>query len=744
MSGEIGRTPYWKRLESWFLAAAFLILVITSFSAWQNWQEFAGLRAEGKAARDAIDQLEAIVVSVREAEASQRGYLLTGQDSYLEPYNRVVAAIPSEFARIDELAPAQGPLLREIHRLVSEKLTEMQQTIDLRRDKGLDAALQVMLKDQGWELTNRILAGTRNFRSIQTAVYQHLADSISSLGNQILYVSLGGDLVLCVLLLLAAISMHAGAERREELIAALQEDDRRLRDLRQTAESAEERVRHILESIGDGFVSVDCDWNITYCNAEAAKLLRLPPSEMLSKSFWTEFPDASSPELAPRYRLAMEEHKPVNFESFIKSRNSYWEQSVYPARDGLSVYFRDVTERRRLEERARHSQKLESLGVLAGGIAHDFNNLLTAILGSASLIQEELPPDSPVRPFADNVIQASERAGQLTRQMLAYSGRGRFVVEPIDLTVQIREITALLETSITAQVELVLDLKTEGILIDADSSQIQQLVMNLVINGAEAIGSAAGRVIVSTRVQELDTHTVPDNLAGDPITPGPYILLEVHDTGIGMDEATLARIFDPFFTTKFTGRGLGLAAVLGIVRGHRGVIKVYSHPGKGTTFKVFFPVTSGQAMPKAVAPVSDFRGSATILVVDDEAVVQKLARSTLERYGYRVLVASNGKEAIDILSAPGDQTAVILLDMTMPVMSGEETLSKIRLIRPEAKVIASSGYNEIEALRRFGAGITGFLQKPYRASQLLEKVKLTLLGEPLPDRETIPPSHRSA
>jgi PAS domain S-box-containing protein len=743
LSDQTGRTSYWKRLESWFLAASFLILVVTSFSAWQNARQFSTVRAHGRFARDAADNLEEIVVSVREAEASQRGYLLTGNDSDLEQFNRVISTMPQEFQKVKELAPDQTASLKEIQRLVEEKFADMRQTIDLRRSKGLDAALHQILTDHGWDLTNRIRAAARDFRSVKIAAYQTDSAVISSLGNQILYVSLGGDLVLCVLLLLASISMHAGAVRREELIAALQEDDRRLRDLRQTAETAEERVRHILESIGDGFVAVDCDWKITYCNAEAAKLLGLPAAEMLSQSFWNQFPDAANPEVESSYRSAMEDQKQVSFERFIKSRNSYWEQSVYPARDGLSVYFRDVTERRRFEERTRHTQKLESLGVLAGGIAHDFNNLLTAILGSASLIQEELPLDSPVRPFADNVIHASERAGQLTRQMLAYSGRGRFIVEPIDLGVQIREITALLESSITAQVELVLDLNTEGILIEADGGQIQQLVMNLVINGAEAIGPLGGRVIVSTRIQEIDSQVITDNLAGDSLDPGTFILLQVHDTGAGMDESTLARIFDPFFTTKFTGRGLGLAAVLGIVRGHRGAIKVYSNPGKGTTFKVFFPVAKGQIIRELAAPVSDLRGTATILVVDDEAVVQKLARSTLERYGYDVLVASNGKEALEVLASSDDHISAVLLDMTMPVMGGEETLSKIKAMRPLIKVIASSGYNEIEAVRRFGEGIDGFLQKPYRASQLMEKVKFTLLAAQPPDRGTTQHSSRS-
>jgi PAS domain S-box-containing protein len=708
------------------LAAAFLILVVTSYSAWHNWREFAHLRARGRAARDTVVQLEDILVVIREAEASQRGFLLTGEAPYLETYNHGAATLPSQIQRLRELAPDQMAPIKELDRLTAAKFQEMNETIDVRRTKGADQALKMVLNGRGWELMNRIRSAIRNLSAVKNAEYQDDTGRISSLGNQILYISLGGDLVLCILLLLAAISMHAGAERREELIVALQDDERRLHDLRIAAESTEERMRHILESIGDGFISVNREWIVTYCNAEAAKILGLAAADVLGKSFWDEFPVAESPDVEAKYRSALEDRKLFSFESFIKSRNSYWEQNVYPAHAGLSVFFRDVTERRRFEERARHSQKLESLGVLAGGIAHDFNNLLTAILGNASLIQDELPADSPVQALAGSVIQASERAAQLTRQMLAYSGRGRFIVEPTDLALQVREITALLESSITSQVNLVLDLQTSGILIDADTSQIQQLVMNLVINGAEAIGPASGRVIVSTRLEELDAQFAKDNLAGDHAEPGPYIRLEVHDTGAGMDQETLARIFDPFFTTKFTGRGLGLAAVLGIVRGHRGAIKVYSNPGQGTTFKVYFPVTKGQSLPRKLSSLFDFRGSATVLVVDDEEGVQRLASTTLERYGYEVLLASNGKQALDMVSAANGKISLVLLDMTMPVMSGEETLARLRILNPSVKVIASSGYNEIEAMRRFGAGISAFLQKPYRATQLVEKVKLTL------------------
>jgi PAS domain S-box-containing protein len=719
-------TPYWKRLETWFLAAAFLILVATAISAWLNWQSFASARNQARLNRNLADDTEKVLTSLRDAESAQRGFLVTGKDAYLEPYTQAISTIPDQLQELRASTPDQGTRLDELDREMSAKLAELKESIDARRTGGFESARQIVATDRGRESMDRIRVLIRTIRNAEYARYQAYAQTVESRANQSLYIYMGGDIVLCILLVLAGISMTAGAERRDELIGALQEDERRLRDLREKAETAEEQVRNILESIADGFLSFDRNWIATYCNNEAARIFDRPKSDIVGRDFWKEFPEFTGDEFETKLRAAATDRNAVNFQTFLKCRNSYWELSAYPSRDGLTLYFRDITVRKRFEERSRHSHKLESLGILAGGIAHDFNNLLTAILGGASLVQEELAKDSRLRPLIDNVIVAGERAGQLTRQMLAYSGRGRFVVEPIDVSHQIREITALLESSVTPQVELILDLQSEGVLIEGDAGQIQQLIMNLVINGAEAIGQKPGRVVVSTRVEQLESMAERDHLAGGDLPAGAYIRVEVHDTGVGMDEATLSRIFDPFFTTKFTGRGLGLAAVLGIVRGHHGAIKVYSNPGQGTTFKVFFPIAKGQIIPLKEASNLDFTGTATVLVVDDEDVIQNLAKSTLERYGYRVVVASNGEEALKVFGSMKEEIALVLLDMTMPIMSGEETLTHLKALHPTVRVIASSGYNEIEALRRFGDGISAFLQKPYRSSQLAEKVKLTL------------------
>jgi two-component system cell cycle sensor histidine kinase/response regulator CckA len=392
----------------------------------------------------------------------------------------------------------------------------------------------------------------------------------------------------------------------------------------------------------------------------------------------------------------------------------------------LSERRQNQEERERLQAQLLQVQKLESLGVLAGGIAHDFNNLLTAILGSASAAMLTLPNESPARPDLDNVVLASRRAANLTRQLLAYSGKGHFEVRAIDLSVHVRELATLLETTISKKVQLRLELTEDMPPVAADIAQVQQIVMNLVINGAEAIGDQRGTVLVTTGLQNIDEFYVQSLFSSEGIAPGNYVYLEVHDTGCGMDEATKMRIFDPFFTTKFTGRGLGLAAVMGIVRGHKGAIKVYSSPGKGTTFKVFFPAADGTAVGPA-PEVMSFRGEGLALVVDDDQGVREAASRLLEFFGFSVLQAVDGRHGTEVFRQHASEIVVVILDMTMPEMNGEETFREIRRVRSDVPVILTSGYNEIEATRRFTAkGLAGFLQKPFTPKELTQKLALAL------------------
>jgi two-component system cell cycle sensor histidine kinase/response regulator CckA len=384
---------------------------------------------------------------------------------------------------------------------------------------------------------------------------------------------------------------------------------------------------------------------------------------------------------------------------------------------------RDITERKEAEEerliferKLLETQKLESLGVMAGGIAHDFNNLLTGMMGNASLAKLELDSDAPAMRNLERIEVACQRAADLCKQMLAYSGRGRFVVQPLNLNQVIHETTELMRFSIAKNALLKLDLAPDLPTVKADATQMRQVLMNLVINASEAIGESTGVIQVLTslsaasRAQLKELHLSPDLPEGD------YVTLEVNDTGCGMSPETLSCIFDPFFTTKFTGRGLGLAAVLGIVRGHHGGIKVTSKPGRGSKFRILLP--RGHPVPGEARPTPrparpwNLRGS--VLVVDDEEIVRDAVRAMLHAFGLEVLVAVDGVEALSLFEQHAARIDCVLLDLTMPRMGGVETFHAIRQVRPKTPVVLMSGYDEQEAVQRFdGNCLTGFLQKPF-------------------------------
>ena len=396
---------------------------------------------------------------------------------------------------------------------------------------------------------------------------------------------------------------------------------------------------------------------------------------------------------------------------------------------GVSSVVQDITERKRFKGQLRHRQKLEGLGVLAGGVAHDFNNLHTCILGNANLALNNLSRSNPPRARVEEVIQASQRAAELTGQLLAYSGKGRFHIQPVDLPEVVRGISKLVRTSIPKNVQLRLELARHLPPVEADASQIQQLVVNLVINGAEAIGEYSGAVLVTTGTQLLGQDDLRETFAAEGIAPGPYVSLEVCDTGCGMTQETRSKIFDPFFTTKQTGRGLGLAAVLGIVHGDKGAIQVYTAQPQGTTFRVLLAADKSQQVRlKVEESLTDLTRTGTILVVDDEEMVQRSAKAALEHYGYQVQLAANGQEAVDLFQRQGEQISAVLLDMTMPVMSGEEMLQQLKRLRPDVRVILSSGYSEVEAVQRFtGKGLANFIQNPYESTALAAKLKKVLM-----------------
>ena len=382
------------------------------------------------------------------------------------------------------------------------------------------------------------------------------------------------------------------------------------------------------------------------------------------------------------------------------------------------------------EAQSRHVQKLESIGVLAGGIAHDFNNLLHVVLGNADIALSNLTAGSPAREPIEEVVRATLRAADLTRQLLAYSGKGAFVVRHLDLSTEVREMATLLRTGISKQATLAWELASKLPAVSADPTQIRQIVMNLITNASDALGETGGTITLRTgvtRLEDLDDQHFGVPLEGEgqvDWSKGPFVYLEVGDTGSGMTPDTLSRIFDPFFSTKFTGRGLGLAAIMGIVRSHHGLIRVRTAPGEGTSFRVLFPAVAGTAVKsrKAKAERSDWQGSGTILVVEDEEGVREVAERILQEIGFQTIGAEDGRRALEIMEEVGDSVTAVLLDLSMPRMGGAETFRRLRGSRPELPILMMSGYTEQVVAPQFsgsGPGITGFLQKPFLAEDLI-------------------------
>ncbi|MCC7163189.1 MAG: response regulator [Anaerolineae bacterium] len=391
----------------------------------------------------------------------------------------------------------------------------------------------------------------------------------------------------------------------------------------------------------------------------------------------------------------------------------------------------DITERKLEEERQKvferkmqETQKLESLGVLAGGIAHDFNNLLVSILGNVGLVLVDLESNSPVREPVEQIKVAAQRAADLTRQMLAYSGKGRFVMQRINLNSVITEITQLLHVSISKNAQLKFNLMQNLPPIEGDVTQVRQVLMNLIVNASDAIGDRQGAISLSTGAVNADREYLAGSFMVPDLPEGAYVFVEVADDGVGMDRETQTKIFDPFFTTKFTGRGLGLAAVLGIVRGHAGAIKVYSESGQGSVFRVLFPVKEiPREAEKTPSDSLQAKGNGTVLVIDDEEVVRNVTKRMLARLGYTPLLAEDGPAGVEMYQKFKDAIVCVLLDMTMPRMSGEETLGHLKRIKPDARVLLMSGYSEQEAGNRFnGKGVSAFMQKPYTPQDLQEKL----------------------
>jgi PAS domain S-box-containing protein len=511
--------------------------------------------------------------------------------------------------------------------------------------------------------------------------------------------------------------------------------------------ASESKLRAILEHAIDLVVILDRSGLVSYSSPAASRILGYGIGEKVG----TPAADLVHPDDLETYATVLGElvqtpglSRTIEIRILHKDGTPRLVEAVshnaldVPGVHGIVVNARDITERRQvelerqaMEAKVQQAQKLESLGVLAGGIAHDFNNLLMGIMGHAGLALMEATVDPPLRRRLHQIEVAATRASELTNQLLAYSGRGKFQVEPLSLSRLVDEMETLLETVISKKAILEHHFAHDLPLIDGDATQIRQVLMNLITNASDALEDRTGRITITTGA--MATGPLTPCIAGTP-PDGMSVFLEVTDTGSGMAPETLQRIFDPFFTTKFTGRGLGLAAVLGIIRGHLGAIQVISQPGHGTTFRLLFPCSNQTTGPEVWEdrPAQAYRSHGIILVVDDEESVRSVAACSLERCGFTIHTATNGRDGLRAFQERAALVRAVVLDLTMPILGGDEVLAELRSGGgPGATVpiLLSSGYSSADVagnLLRYGP--IQFLQKPYNPGDLIQKIR-GCLGE---------------
>ena len=505
---------------------------------------------------------------------------------------------------------------------------------------------------------------------------------------------------------------------------------------------SEDRTRALLAAIPDMMFRLTRDGTFTEFFTHHTEDLYVPPEQIVGSNIRDLFPPQMAEQSLACVQQALATGDPVAHEYSLEMDNEtrhFEARHVKANEDECVAIVRDMTElkqaheeRLRLEVAIQQAQKLDSLGLMAGGIAHDFNNLLTGILGETDLLMAALDMGSPRWERVERIQRTARRAADLTTALLAYTGRTNLERRVVDLSVLASDMTRLFETVIGHRAQLRLQLAEDAIRVEGDPTQLRQVVMNLITNAVDACaGVPDALVVLATGETTVDEAVLADASGADDMHPGPYAFVEVRDSGRGMEAAAVGKVFDPFFTTKSSGRGLGLATVLGIVRAHAGTVIVQTSPGRGATFRVLLPLTE-RPVTQVENPSLSIRMPAgvvgtTLLVVDDEEAVRAVTRGVLEREGAMVLEAEDGPTAIQLLAADPGAVDMVLLDVTMPGMSGYETLEALRSLREDLPVMMMSGYMEPGvSLEARGLDEVRFLHKPFRVEQLLEEVCKTL------------------
>ncbi|HEU4524482.1 MAG TPA: ATP-binding protein [Gemmatimonadales bacterium] len=534
----------------------------------------------------------------------------------------------------------------------------------------------------------------------------------------------------------AAVEAEESAAQAEEETLRAQDEAARAQEALDAARSAHERTHAVLEGTSDGYLGVDPDWRIRYLNRRGAELLSaqgLLPEGVMGRSVWEVWPDLLGTELERQHRRAMVERVTSTFEIWYSASQRWYEMHDFPTPDGgIGIFFRDITERRRFEERLQQAQRMDAVGRLAGGVAHEVNNQMTVVLGAASFLLRRTDLPDWARADVEQIRRAAERSGDITGQLLAFGRRQLLRPEPVDLNDVISGMETLLRRTVGSPVRLELDLAPDLSHATVDQGQISQALLNLVLNARDAMPDGG---VLRVATEEVELRPGNDVDGGSEAVPGPYVLLRVSDSGIGIDPAVVGRIFEPFFTTKAFGQGtgLGLAMVYGMVRQSDGYITVTSNQGHGTTFTIYLPRHASSAVtePAAQAPERGEiprpdSGPPVAVVAEDEAAVRGLVSRVLVEEGFEVLEASNGAEALDLAATPrtDGRLRLVVTDLAMPKMGGRELAERLRERGFHVPLLFITGYTEedIERLGLLGRG-QEVLRKPFAPEVLADRAR---------------------
>ena len=672
-----------------------------------------------------ITTIDALRINVRDAETGQRGYLLTGEAAYLQPYQSALGKISflqGELQRLTADNTSEQKRLRTLSPLLQQRLELLAQTIQLRRDAGLDAAMRMVSAGGGREISVQIETLLTSMTEDERTLLTERIESMNSYGARVRALVVSGAVLAVVALLWAvrllnqAWSGSYAAEMEQRSLA--------------------ERLNVSLHSLSQGVAVFGPAHKLRHWNECFRILLELPPALVRVETPYAAFAEHTAQNAVPNGAGVLETEEqvahstmragePIISEPLLADGRQLEVRRTATPEGGFVLTITDMTKRAQAEAVLRESQKMQALGQLTGGIAHDFNNLLTVIIGNLELARIKLEPQSSLATHIERSLWAAQRGGTLTSQLLAFARKQPLAPAPIDLAANMPELVPLLRRTLGEHIDIRF-VDSAGLWpAMADPAQLESAVLNLALNARDAM-PGGGRLTIELANKVLDADYAR---AHAEVDAGDYVMIAVSDTGHGMTPAVLARVFEPFFTTKTEGRGtgLGLAMVFGFVKQSGGHVKVYSEPGEGTAVKIYLPRAIGGSISnvqRSGSPADLPHGTATILVVEDEAGVREIAVAILRNLGYRVLEAPDGDQGLLVFGAHAAEVDMLLTDVVLPgKVRGRELAERITAMRPEVKVLFMSGYTENSIVHhgRLDDGVQ-LLGKPFKREQLAKKV----------------------